>query len=157
MFSGMGHALLRRLQQTRPLGDAAAEATVNLLLAAAWLGDRLDQALAPFGLSHPQYNVLRILKGVHPQGHPRCDIAARMIDRAPDVTRILDRLETRGLVERTRCPEDGRRSIARITRKGLALVDEGTRALEPVQRALGHRVHAKDLSDACEALYGPDF
>src|SRR4051794_14034498 len=120
---------MRRLQQEKPLGDAAAEAAVNLMLAAAWATDRLEQALAPVGISHVQYNVLRILRGVHPGGHPRCEIAARMIDRAPDVTRIIDRLERRQLVERARDPEDARRSVSRITRAGMDTLTRATAAL----------------------------
>jgi DNA-binding MarR family transcriptional regulator len=154
----VGHILARRLQQTRPLGDATQEATVNLLLAASWLNDRLDQALADVGLSHAQYNVLRILKGVHPKGHPRCDVASRMIDRAPDVTRLIDRLEARGLVERDRDPDDARRSLTRLTRRGLELLASANDAIRPVHREMSRRLagRAEALSQLCEDLYGPD-
>jgi DNA-binding MarR family transcriptional regulator len=156
---GVGRALIERLQQTRPLGSPVEEAAVNLLLAASWLNDRIEQALEPTGISHAQYNVLRILKGAHPGGHPRCDIASRMIDRAPDVTRLLDRLEARGLVERERCPEDARRSVARITRKGQQILAEATEAIAPTQQELARRLgpRAERLSAICESLYGPDL
>jgi DNA-binding MarR family transcriptional regulator len=156
----MGQALLRRLEQTRPFADPVEEAAVNLLLAASWLDGRVERALEPLGITHRQYNVLRILRGVHPSGHPRCEIARRMIDRAPDVTRLIDRLERRGLVDRGTDPEDARRSVTRLTRGGLAMVARATEALEVVQAELAGRLGrgpARQLSRICEELYGPDL
>jgi DNA-binding MarR family transcriptional regulator len=156
----MGRVLMRRLEQSRPFANAVEEATVNLLVTASWLDDRVERTLAPLGITHRQYNVLRILRGTHPEGHPRCEIARRMIDRAPDVTRIIDRLEKAGLVERGSDPEDGRRSVTRLTRSGVSLLAKATEALEPLQKLLTHRLSARsahDLSRICEALYGPDL
>jgi DNA-binding MarR family transcriptional regulator len=89
-------------------------------------------------LSLTQYNVLRILRGA-PQGLPCGEIASRMITRDPDVTRLLDRMEKRGLISRARESRDRRMVRARITPEGLKLVD---RMDEPVQkihrRQLGH-------------------
>ena len=155
----MGHVLLRRLCQTRPFGDAIAEAGVNLLLAGAWLGDRLDRALEPLGLTHVQYNVLRILKGAQPEGHPRCEIARRLIDRAPDVTRLIDRLERRGLVARAPGTQDRRTSVTRITAKGRELLEKATAEIESVNRELARRLskrEGEELSRLCEAVYGAD-
>lgn len=74
------------------------------------------------GLSAPQYNVLRILRGAG-AGELSChEVGARMVKRVPDVTRLLDRLEQRGLIERRRCPEDRRVVRTRITAGGLALL-----------------------------------
>jgi DNA-binding MarR family transcriptional regulator len=155
----MGRALLERLKQARPFAQARQEAAINLLLAAAWLTDRLDRALEPLELSHTQYNVLRILKGAEPAGHPRCEIACRMIDRAPDVTRIIDRMERRGLVERARDPRDGRRSLTRITRQGASLLARATPLLEAVEAEFASRLSRRDIEDlsrACESLYAAD-
>ena len=89
-------------------------------------------------LSPTQYNVLRILRG-SPAGLPCGEIASRMITRDPDVTRLLDRLEKRGLISRSRETKDRRTVVARITPDGLILV---TRLDEPVRAAhrkqLGH-------------------
>ena len=82
----------------------------------------LDAACQRRGLTHDQYNLLRILRGVYPAGHPRGEISARLIGRAPDVTRMLDRLVARGWVERGWDPGNRRLSIATITTKGLALL-----------------------------------
>jgi len=151
---------MQRLSQTKPLDDAVAEAMVNVLLAGAWLNDRLEKVLLPLGISHAQYNVLRILRGVHPAGHPRGEIARRMIDRAPDVTRLIDRLRKRGLVERGRGAEDRRQSVTRITAKGLDLLTRAGRAFADVHREVAGRLpperDRRELSRLCEALYGPD-
>ena len=150
---------MERLKQARPFAHPRQEAAVNVLLAAAWLYDRLDRALEPLELSHTQYNVLRILKGADAAGHPRCEIACRMIDRAPDVTRIIDRLERRGLVERARDTRDGRRSLTRITRAGSAALARATPLLETVEAEFASRLSRSDLEDlsrTCESLYAPD-
>jgi DNA-binding MarR family transcriptional regulator len=89
-------------------------------------------------LSPTQYNVLRILRG-SPEGLPCGEIASRMVNRDPDVTRLLDRLEKRGLVSRCRENKDRRTVMTRITDEGLQLLG---RLDEPVQSAhrqqLGH-------------------
>jgi len=89
-------------------------------------------------LSHTQYNVLRILRGA-PQGLPCGEIASRMITRDPDVTRLLDRMEKRGLISRARDSRDRRMVLTRISPEGLKLVN---RLDEPVQKVhhklLGH-------------------
>jgi DNA-binding MarR family transcriptional regulator len=89
-------------------------------------------------LSSTQYNVLRILRGAS-QGLPCGEIAGRMITRDPDVTRLLDRMEKRGLISRARDSRDRRMVLARISAEGLKLVN---RLDEPVQqmhrKLLGH-------------------
>ncbi len=150
---------MRRLQQTRPLESPVDEAIVSLMLSGSWLGERLDRALGELGVSFAQYNVLRILGGIGAEGHPRCEIARRMIDRAPDVTRLIDRLESRGLVERDRDPEDGRRSRARITPAGLDVLHQATAALGVVGAEVARRLTSaeqRELARLCEALFGPD-
>jgi DNA-binding MarR family transcriptional regulator len=98
----------------------------------------LVQVLKTEDLSATQYNVLRILRGA-PEGLPCGEIASRMITRDPDVTRLLDRLEKRGLISRCRETKDRRTVMARITPDGLKLL---SRLDEPVQAAhrkqLGH-------------------
>jgi DNA-binding MarR family transcriptional regulator len=152
----MGDALRNRIQQTR-FESAAQEALLNLLVAADHLRARTEQLCSEFGISASQYNVLRILRGIHPAGHPRCEIARRMIERAPDVTRLIDRLEKRGLVERGRSERDGRLSISRITAAGLELLEQTGPRFELMQREFAERVPAADcreLSRICEAIYG---
>lgn len=105
---------------------------MSLLVTAGHLRHALDEACEAHGVTHDQYNVLRILRGAHPSGHPRHEIADRMIERSPDVTRFLDRLERDGLVERYKSDEDRRLSMTRITDQGLATLaaaDDGVRAV----------------------------
>jgi DNA-binding MarR family transcriptional regulator len=150
----MGDALKRRIRQSRFEGPQQ-EALLNLIIASNYIREQSERAVAGFGITLPQYNVLRILRGAYPGGHPRCDIATRMLDRAPDVTRIVDRLEEKQLVERDRAGADRRHSIARITAQGLKLLE----AMEPrMQEAFApmQRISARDckeLSRICEALY----
>ena len=152
----MGNALRNRIQQAR-FESPAQEAFLNLLVAADHLRAHTERLCAEFGLSASQYNVLRILRGVHPEGHSRCEIARRMIERAPDVTRLVDRLEKRGWVERDRSERDRRLSISRITAAGLELLATMGPRLEQLQLEFAARVPEKDcreLSRICEAIYG---
>jgi DNA-binding MarR family transcriptional regulator len=147
-------AIRERIQQRR-FHSLAAEAVISLLVAA----DHLDQTVAPVWVQHgitaDQYNVLRILRGVHPDGHPRNEVARRMIRRAPDVTRMLDRLVRQGLVRRRRNPADRRESIATITDAGLALlarIDPEVHALQTtLTRVLSER-ELRELVRLCDAL-----
>jgi len=115
-------SLRDRLAQKR-FESPAQEAMLSLLVASRYLARALDDVCSAHGVTHDQYNVLRILRGVHPQGHPRYAIAERLIDRAPDVTRLLDRLERQGLAERYRSEEDRRLSISKVTDTGLKLLE----------------------------------
>jgi len=115
-----------RVQQRRFRNDAET-AFVGLLVVAEHLNQRLDEICGSEGITHTQYNVLRILRGAQPHGHPRFEIANRLIRRAPDVTRLLDRLDRQGLIERGWAPDNRRHSIARITPAGLAVLA----AIEP--------------------------
>ena len=115
---GMTEALSRRLRQVQ-FADPPQEALLSVLVAANTLNDMMDGVCEAHGITRPQYNVLRILRGVHPQGHARCEIACRMLDRASDITRLVDRLQASGLVKRSRGSEDQRQAITSITAKGL--------------------------------------
>ena len=127
--------------------DVAEEALVSLLVAAGHYGQRLNDLCRTYDITHDQYNILRILRGVHPEGHPRFEIANRLVSRAPDVTRLLDRLERQGLVARGWSPENRRHSIARITDAGLDLLA----AIDPELHALQRTVTAGIARDDLEA------
>ena len=85
----MGETLKRRLRQNR-FDSAAQEALLNLLVASGHVRGTIDQLFDREHVTPGQYNVLRILRGAHPRGYSRCEIASRMIERAPDVTRLID-------------------------------------------------------------------
>ena len=151
----MGEALKRRLKQEK-FESPLQEAMLNLLVAASHVREQVDRVCEQYGITNAQYNVLRILRGAHPDGYPRCEIACRMIDRAPDVTRLIDRLEQQKLVARDRSDEDRRLSITRITQKGLDLLERMNASLEEVHRHIGERMSLADrreMSRICEGLY----
>jgi len=122
----------------RRVGSPEEAAFLDLLRTTDMLVRGAIGVLKEENLSHTQYNVLRILRGA-PQGLACGEIASRMITRDPDVTRLLDRMEKRGLISRARESRDRRMVLARITPEGRKLVD---RLDEPVQKThrklLGH-------------------
>ena len=100
------------------------EALLNVIATASWVSSEMAAALAPFGVTQAQYNVLRILRGRHP-GHYACsEIGERLLDRTPDVTRLLVRLEARGLVKRERAEHDRRVVEVEITDEGLEVLGQ---------------------------------
>jgi DNA-binding MarR family transcriptional regulator len=117
-------ALQEELRQSRPFPSREDEATVGVLRTADVLRHRLDGVFAPRGLTAQQYNVLRILRGAHPDPMPTMEIAERMIERTPGITRLLDRLESKGLVQRRRRADDRRCVLRSITPEGLELLAE---------------------------------
>lgn len=152
----MGEKLKQRLKQTR-FQSLHQEAMLNLLVAASFLEGTMDRLCAGFGITHQQYNILRILKGAGESGHPCGEIAERMIHPSPDVTRRLDALEREGFVERTRSTEDRRVVITRITDKGLQLLDSMNSALQEHANNFSNQVSEADceeLSRICEQIYG---
>lgn len=117
----MGEILKNRLKQEK-FSSVEQEVVLNQLVAANYLHSKLDTICGDFKITLAQFNVLRILKGTHPAGFPRHEIIRRMIEPAPDVTRLIDRLVKDGFVERYYSKEDRRLSLARITKKGIALL-----------------------------------
>ena len=147
--------LERRLKTARPVSDPAARALMNLDLADAHFQEDFEAATLTEGLSMSAYNILRILRG-HPEGHPRTEIAQRMVYRRTDLTRLIDGLIRRGLAERIRGRRDRRLSVTRITSKGLKAMGR----LDPLVDAMVERYRQKlsvrdltELSRLLEALY----
>lgn len=111
------------IKQNKPFPTPAHEAILGLLRTAAIIDHALDEALRPFGLTGTQFNVLRILRGAAETGLCGREVGERMINRVPDVPRLLDRLERSGLISRVRDPGDRRHVVARITPAGIELLD----------------------------------
>ena len=127
------------LRQGKPFESGQQEAQLNVLRTAALLLDAFDRLLVPYGITGTQYNVLRILRGSEPDGLCRNELRDRMLSRMPDVTRLLDRMEESGLVERTRSTEDRRLVTTHITEKGGRLLDElGPLVAEEHRRRFAH-------------------
>jgi MarR family transcriptional regulator, organic hydroperoxide resistance regulator len=117
-------AIQREIRQTRPFRSRSQEAVVALLRTADMVRRALAHVVGPRGITLQQYNVLRILRGAGTAGLPTLDVAERMIEQAPGVTRLLDRLEGKGLVERKRCPQDRRQVLCFATPDALRALDE---------------------------------
>jgi len=128
-----------RLGRSAPLAGAAEEAAfLDLLRTCDILSRRLAEVLKPAELSATQYNVLRILRGAK-QGLACGEIASRMITHDPDVTRLLDRMEKRGLISRRREAKDRRMVLTRITPQGLKLLAQLDGPIHGAHRSqLGH-------------------
>jgi DNA-binding MarR family transcriptional regulator len=114
--------VIQELQQSRPFRSESQEATLALLRTASVIGRRMSRVVEPHGLSLAQYNVLRILRGAGEEGLPTLAIRDRMIEEGSTVTRLLDKLESSGLVSRDRNRPDRRQVQCWITDSGLSLL-----------------------------------
>ncbi len=130
--------------QTRRTPPLHQQGFAAVLRTADALRRALGQVLEPHGLTGQQYNVLRILRGARPDPLPTMEIAHRMMEQTPGVTRLLDRLETKGLVTRERCGDDRRQVLCTITPLGLRLL---AGLDEPVDRADEALLGALDESE----------
>lgn len=111
-----------------------------------------DALFSEWNLSAQQYNVLRLLESANPQKIPTLSLTARLISRAPDITRMLDRLEENGWVERERSAEDRRTVLVGITGPGLALLKQLRRPLAQChEKQLGH-LSQRELTTLSELL-----
>ena len=120
----MSSALQHELRQRRPFQSAAHEAVVGLMRTADLIRRQATALVELHGITLQQFNVLRILRGAGDAGLPTLEVADRMIEQTPGVTRLLDRLEAKELVRRQRCPKDRRQHLCWITAKGLALLEK---------------------------------
>jgi DNA-binding MarR family transcriptional regulator len=153
----MGEVLRQRLKQKK-FESPAHEAMLALMVTASQVQSDMDKVCASFGISSQQYNILRILRGAENDGSNgrSCgEIAERMIDRAPDVTRRIDALVKAGLVERDRSDEDRRVVLTRITKKGLTLLEKMHPEVSTRESKILEKVPQQDLAEltrVCEQL-----
>jgi MarR family transcriptional regulator, organic hydroperoxide resistance regulator len=137
--------LQAELKQKAPFTSREQEAYLALLRTTDALQSRTELKMKEFGLTGTQYNALRILRGAGPEGLPCSEIGERMITRDPDITRLLNRLEQRGLVERTRDHQDRRVVYGTITAAGKKLLREMDEPMEQHGRELLRHVSHADL------------
>ena len=124
------------IRQTRPFQSAGHEVALTLIRTAAVVTARGAEVVARSGLTPPQYNVLRILRGAGAAGLPTLAIGERMLDLSPGVTRLVDRLVKAGLVTRERGDADRREVRCRITPSGLALLKKLDGPVDAADREL---------------------
>ena len=118
----MSSLLQREIRQRRPFQSPAQEAALGLLRTADLIRRQAAALVEPHGITLQQFNVLRILRGSRDEGLPTLEVAERMVEQTPGITRLLDRLEAKGLVRRQRCPKDRRQHLCWITESGLNLL-----------------------------------
>jgi DNA-binding MarR family transcriptional regulator len=95
---------------------------INLIFTANWLQGQQPQFFKGHGLTNQQFNILRILKGQHPKTTSATEIKSRMLDKNSDVSRLLDRLSAKGLIQKQTCPKDKRASDILIAEAGLTML-----------------------------------
>lgn len=144
--------LVTEIRQSKPFESLEEEVFLGLQRTAALLLRAVAKEMEAHDLTPAQYNTLRILRGAHPDALTCGDIGERLVSPGPDVTRLLDRLEKHELVQRLRDEQDRRIVRARITDKGLALLEEIDKPVDRVLReSLGH-LGEKDLRKLCDLL-----
>ncbi len=148
----MARGLQAELKQRIPFTSIEQEAYLSLLRTSDALQSQVEEILKEFGLTGTQYNALRILRGAGSDGLPCSEIGERMITRDPDVTRLLDRLQKRGLVERSRGREDRRVIYGKITLAGLKLLREMDVPVAKHGREMLRHVGQRKLKDLIELL-----
>jgi DNA-binding MarR family transcriptional regulator len=151
----MGSTLSSRLQQPH-FADEYQESTLWILVLANTLQSSLETLCAAHGITGTQYNVLRILRGVHPHGHSRESIKQRMINQSPDVTRLTDRLIAMGLATRIPHPLDKRRVQTSISKKGLAVLENMQPDIDKLNQKLRKALNTQEaqrLSLLCERVF----
>lgn len=155
----MGEIIKKRLKQKK-FKNIEEEAILNLFIASNYLHSKVDALCGNFDITLAQFNVLRILKGAHPNGYPRGEIISRMVEPSPDVTRLIDRLIKEGLVERFNSEKDRRLSIARITKKGINLLKRINPEVDKFISDYSSTLNKKEketLSALCEQLYANEI
>ena len=155
----MGEILKKRLKQQK-FSSVEQEGLLNLFIASNYLHSKLEIVCNNFKITLAQFNVLRILKGAHPNGYPRGEIIRRMVEPAPDVTRLIDRLIKEGFVERYSSDSDRRLSMARITKKGIIVLTKINPEIEKFLSDYSSMLTNSEkemLSYICEKLYSGEI
>lgn len=152
----MGEILKKRLKSKKFESEDLA-VILNIFVTSYFLRSKHDEVFQRYGLTMPQYNVLRILKGNYPEGYSRCEIISRMVEPAPDVTRIVDRLVKEKLAERYYSEKDKRLSLTRITEKGIELLNKIKPDIDELNSLISSKLtnsEKKKLSEMLEKIYG---
>lgn len=140
------------MKQTKPFKTAAEEAQLSIQRTADVMLRKATHFLKGWGISPTQYNVLRILRGAGAGGLCCGEISDRMITHDPDITRLLDRMEKLGWIERARSTKDRRVVQARITKKGLELLKEMDVPIEDFNQQISKPLSEKKLRQLIELL-----
>lgn len=127
------------------------KAGLNILYTAWWLKTVMSKEMKEFGLTHEQYNVLRILKGKYPEQMCVRDIACRMIEKNSNVPRIIDRLELKKLVKRANSAIDKRETVITLTQSGMTILNATTAIVDKLMDGL-LTINEKDAAELNQLL-----
>jgi len=125
---------LEDVLKTTRFNDEVHKATLNILYTSYWMRDNMSSTMKDIGITSEQFNILRILKGKHPEAMCVKDIASRMIEKSSNVPRILDRLVAKELVERSTSKEDKRETIILLTETGMKTLQLANEALVDINK-----------------------
>ena len=120
--------------KTNKFNDEVHKATLNILYTSYWMRDNVSSTMKEIGITSEQFNILRILKGKHPEAMCVKDIASRMIEKSSNVPRILDRLVAKELVMRTTSKEDKRETIISLTDIGMQTLQRANEELAAINK-----------------------
>lgn len=134
--------------KSKPIKDPYHRAVLNIMYTAGWLQGQVNKALKPYGISEPQFNVLRILKGNKEKVMNLYEIQERMIQKMSNVSRLIDKLVEKGLVDRKECEGNRRRVDIMITQQGVTLLE----TLGPVIQKQLKELFANILKEEAELL-----
>ncbi len=129
--------------QQRRFSSSVHKAQVNIIYTSAWLNQLTAHDLKPFGISVQQFNILRILRGLHPEPATVKLLMERMLDKMSNASRLVEKLKQKGLVERRECSADRRRVDITITDKGLDLINAASEAVRSTMHS-----HMEVLTEA---------
>jgi len=143
----------KALQQKKPFSSAYEKVVVNLIFTNSWAKKELQSFFSQYDLTGQQYNVLRILKGAN-QALSTSDIRERLLEKMSDASRMVDRLEAKGLVEKMQCSQDKRLVDVSITKQGLKLIEKVSVADSIVETIAGSltKKEAEQLSMLLDKL-----
>lgn len=146
--------LEQEIKQSKPIPSEYLRLTINLLFSGSWCNDFCHQHFKTFGLTHPQYNVLRILRGSNPTPMNVMDVQSRMVERNSNVTRLVVKLLDKNYVTRTVNPLNKRAVFLAITQNGLDLmakIDDSMPKIEKKMKNLTSE-EAKQLNELLDKL-----
>ena len=141
----MSERLKTEIKQTRPFRSLEVEAFLNIQITAEATMRGVTETLSAYDLSPTQYNALRILRGAGKGGLACSEVGERMINKDPDITRLLDRLEQREWVTRERDSNDRRVVTAKITPKALQILAKLDEPIDALHRRQLGRLGEKSL------------
>jgi len=148
----MASRIQQEIKQNKPFPRKSEEAVVALLRTTDLLRRNLAAVIEPLGITVQQYNVLRILRGAGEHGLPTLEIAERMVEQTPGITRLMDRLEAKGLVRRERSLTDRRQVFCRITAAGLDVLERLSPGIREVDESTLGMLGAGELSQLLDLL-----